>query len=459
MAQFESVISARDLRRLVARLAGTLGLQHLALAEDAVQTAALRAVEAWAAHGPPGNPAGWLYVVARRWAWDALRGSERWVPLDDGLDGGDAPRAVPASHPAMQVPAGEERFSSELNDDELALLFAACHPVLPQATQVALALRTLVGLPLAELAPALLCTETALAQRLARARSLLQGQDLSVPAGAALAPRLEAALTVLSLMFLAGQQVSQASLADQGGPEPTDSTERASTRVSTTAATGAPARQACWEAIRLARALAAHPHAAHADADALAAMLLLHGARLTGRWDAYGELVPLPGQGRDRWDAGMLRMGVAHLQAAQRGSRLSRWHVLAGLAAEHALAPSWEATDWAAIVHWYGLLLQLDDSAAPSLGHAVALIESGQPQAGLDRLDALERWLPHALRAHSLAARSQAALRLGDLPAARRWLQQAIDAAPRAADARLLQRRLQAMPCDAPLETPCTHKP
>jgi RNA polymerase sigma-70 factor (ECF subfamily) len=197
----------------------------------------------------------------------------------------------------------------------------------------------------------------------------------------------------------------------------------------------------CWEAIRLARAVAAHPATACAEADALAALLLLHGARLTGRIDAHGDIVPLPGQPRDRWDAGMLRLGFDHLQRSQRGRQLSRWHLQAGIAGEHARAATPAATDWAAIVQYYELLVRQDPSAAPRLGQAIALAEAGSPADARARLLALLPQVPAALKAHALAALARACERLGDTLAAADWRAQAIAAAPHPADARWLARQ------------------
>ena len=393
------MIEAAQRRRLVAHLARALGLPHLALAEDAVQAACLRALEHWPAEGMPANPGGWLYRVAWRWAVDQLRGHARLDALPEGDD-----------DPALAVPAAEGRFAGELDDDELALLFAACHPALPVASQVALALRAAGALDLKTIADGLLTNETALAQRLARARERLAGESLACPAGPELAPRRDAVLAALMLMFQAGWQADR--------------------------------RELSWEAIRLARALAAHPAAAHADADALAALLLLHGARLSGRLDDAGDIVPLPGQPRDRWDAGMLRMGLAHLQAAQRAAQLSRWHLLAGIAAEHAMAPDWSSTNWPAIVRFYELLVHIDPSAAPRLGHAIALAEGGAAGEARARLEALLPDTPEALRAHVLAALARAHEREGDRVAAGARLREAILLARHDADARLLARRL-----------------
>ena len=151
---------ATQRRRVVAHLARSLGLSHLALAEDAVQSAALRALEVWPAQGVPANPAGWLYRVARHQAIDALRVAGRHDTWPE--DGDAAEAALPVHAP----PTG--RFAGELDDEELALLFTACHPRVPPASQVALALRVLTGLDHATIAAGLLCSEAALTQRLAR---------------------------------------------------------------------------------------------------------------------------------------------------------------------------------------------------------------------------------------------------------------------------------------------------
>ena len=412
-------------RRVVAHLARSLGLTHLALAEDAVQTAALRALEVWPAQGVPANPAGWLYRVARHEAIDALRVAGRhdsWPDEDEG--------AAQAALPPVQPPTG--RFSGELDDDELALMFCACHPRLPVAAQVALALRALAGLDLATIAAGLLCTEAALAQRLARARASLKPDDLRLPAGHELPARREAVLTTLSLAFHAGARARA-----RAGHASDTATGRAGHHN--------PATALCWEAIRLARALAAHPAAAHADADALAAMLLLHGARLSGQLDDAGHIVLLPGQPRDRWDRGLMRMGLVHLQAAQRGTMLSRWHLLAGIAAEHAIAPDAASTDWPAIARHYDTLLRLDPTAAPRLGHAIAKAEAGKPAQALQLLQALQAELPRALQAHGLAAQARACERLGKVADALRLLHQAAAAAPHAAEARALLRRAETL--------------
>jgi RNA polymerase sigma-70 factor, ECF subfamily len=414
-AQLQATLQ-RERSRLVALLARGLGLPHLALAEDAVQTAALRALEHWPRDGTPQQPAAWLYRTARHAAIDALRRERPLEPLPE-LDDADTPAW------AVAPPGPPERFAGELHDDELALLFTCCHPALPEAGQLALALHLFTGLPHGPLAAALLCSEAALAQRLQRARDTLarlpDRRALRVPAAHELPPRRDAVLSVLALAFHSGTRARVA-----GEPE---------------------ALALCWTSIRLARALARHPAAGHPDADALAAMLLLHGARLNGAVDAAGDIVWLPGQPRERWDGAMVRMGFGHLRAAQQAGRLSRWHLLAGIAAEHAAAPDHARTDWAAIVAFYDQLLRIDGSAAPRLAHAIALAEAGQAGRALALLAALAPEVPAALRAHHAAAQARAHEQRGDLDAARVHLARAVGlAAP--PEARALAARLQAWP-------------
>lgn len=413
---------ARQRPQLLACLVRRWGLSQLALAEDAVQQACLRALETWPRDGAPERPGGWLLRAAQHWAIDQHRAARRLQPWpdDDPLEADAA-----ALDAAWQRPAASGRLAGELHDDELALLFAACHPALPPATQLLLALRCLSPLDLATLADALFSTEAALAQRLARARQSLAGQTLAVPAGAALPERRASVMAALWLMFGEGMKAS----GRQGSRE----------------AGEAAARALCWEAIRLARALAAHPATAHADADALAALLLLQGARLSGRLDEAGDIIPLPGQARDRWDAGLLRLAMGHLQAAQRAPQLSRYHLMAGMAAEHALAPSYSQTNWGRIARSYQHLLALDPSPAPRLGHAVALAESGEPARAEALLQAWLPQLPDALRPHGLAALARALALQGEQAQACDRLREAIACVRHPADGRMLQRRLDAL--------------
>lgn len=407
--------AALDFRAAWGRLVGVLVRTHRladpALAEDAVQHAMLQATRLWPAAGAPAQPLAWLTTVARNHLRDALRAQRIEQPLDaDTLDRLHATDDAPTPTPA----------AGELGDDELALIFACCDPALPVASQLALALKTVCGFSLREIAAGLLSEESAVAQRLARARRVLAArrEPVTLPAGAALPPRREAALLAIHLLFNEGYAAS-------GG----DHAQRP---------------DLCREAIRLARALAAHPVTAHADADALAALLLFHGAWLGERVDAQGDWRLLDAHDRARWDGTMIAAALAHLQRAQRAERLSAWHLRAGIAAEHATAPTWSATRWDAIDAMYRALRSIDDAPAVQLAHAVACGFAQGAQAGLDALPAIDA-LPPLLRAHGHAARADLLRRLGQRPAAIAALDAALAAAPTAAARRLIGRQRAAV--------------
>lgn len=377
-AQQLAVLFREQHGRLLALLLRHVGIGRIAAAEDALQSAMLAALRHWPFDGIPQRPAAWLLVAARRNLVDQGRDALRWQgSIDpDTLSVGLDDDAAPATG----------RFSRELGDDELALLFAVCHPALPAASQVALALRTLGGLGLRELAAGLLCSEAALAQRLKRAREQLAALDepLCVPPPERMPARRDAVLTALYVMFNEGYQSAEGSRYER--------------------------RELCFEALRLACAMAAHAVAGAAEVDALAALLCLHAARLGGRVDVDGQPLLLPEQPRERWDAGLVAIGHRYLQRAARGATLSRWHCEAGIAAVHAAAACHAQTDWAAIVGWYEHLLVLDPMPVPRLAHAIALGEARGASAGLAAVEAVLPLLPperypfgHAARGDFLA--------------------------------------------------------
>ena len=276
---------ARDsTSRLVAALARRLGAGRIAIAEDAVQHALLQALSSWPFKGVPDNPAAWLAVVARNRALDLLRHEARNVALDD--------EALPIE---PQQPASDGHFDRELNDDELALLFAVCHPALSPEMRVTFALKTVCGLTVPQIASGLLSEPTAIAQRLVRARRQLEtaGVAIEAPPPEALPERAESVRTALYLMFNEGYSASSGEALVQ--PE------------------------FCVEAVRLARALAQHPVTAGPASDALAALLALTAARLPTRVGPDGVAQLLEDQPRDRWDRGLIALGLSHLERSAQG--------------------------------------------------------------------------------------------------------------------------------------------
>jgi len=270
-----------------------------------VQHALLQALSLWPFKGVPERPEAWLATVAKNRALDLLRGEARRSALAEDL--------VPLSPPIAE---NEGHFDRELNDDELALLFAVCHPALSPEMRVTFALKTVCGLTVPQIAAGMLSEPTAIAQRLVRARRQLEAAEVAIepPPPEALPERAETVRTALYLMFNEGYSASSGEALVQ--PE------------------------FCVEAVRLARALAQHPMTMGPASDALAALLALTAARLPTRVGPDGVAQLLEDQPRAQWDRSLIALGFAHLDRSARGDEMTVWHLRAEIASLHAMAPS-----------------------------------------------------------------------------------------------------------------------
>ncbi|HEX2189088.1 MAG TPA: sigma-70 family RNA polymerase sigma factor [Longimicrobiaceae bacterium] len=399
----------REAGRLVSGLCRVFGPHNLELAEDVVQEALLRALREWPFRGVPDDPRAWLARTARNRALDLLR--------RDATLARKAPLLAPEAEDGDAAP--EAFFGGELADDQLRMVFTCCHPAVPAEARVALTLKTVGGFGVPEIARACLAREATVAQRLVRAKRRIReaGVRFEVPAGAELPARLDSVLEAIYLTFSEGHAASS-------GP-------------------AALRADVCAEAVRLAELAAAHPTVAGPRPHALAALLLLQAARLPARVDGDGDPVLLPRQDRSRWDARALARGLAHLERAAAGGVLSPYHLEAGIAAAHATAPSWEATDWPHVLRLYDALLALKPSPVAALNRAVALAMVDGPAAGLRAADAAACHpalagfpLLHAVRGDLLA-------RLGDRSAAAASFRRALSLPLSDPDRRLLERRLR----------------
>jgi RNA polymerase sigma-70 factor (ECF subfamily) len=397
---------ARDsTHRLVAALARRLGAGRIAVAEDAVQHALLQALSSWPFKGAPAKPEAWLAVVARNRALDLLRHEQRGLLLAEEL--------MPL---APSTGEGEGRFDRELNDDELALLFTVCHPVLSPDLRVTFALKTVCGLTVTQIASGLLAEPATIAQRLVRARRQLEAANVPIesPPPDALPHRAESVRTALYLMFSEGYSASSGELLVQ--PE------------------------LCVEAVRLARALAAHPMTRGPASDALAALLALTAARLATRVDPEGAAQLLEDQPRERWDAGLIALGLDHLQRSAAGEELTIWHLRAEIASLHAVAPSAGTTDWRRIAAIYDQVVAIDGSPMAALARAVAVGHAEGAAVGLDAVNACLPLLVANSYGHAAAATFLIdLLRDGE---ARMHLERALAFARTTPERRLMERRL-----------------
>ena len=400
--------------RVLATLIRTLG--SLQLAEDAVQDAAVAALQAWPRDGIPGDPRAWLTVTARHKAYDMLR-REAARPGKELAAVGGAALVAPDLAPEVLDMVEPD---SIVRDDQLRLIFTCCHPALAREAQVALALRTLARLDVPAIARGFLVPEATMAKRLTRAKQKIAQAHIPyrVPPAAELPARLASVLAVVHL-------IATESHAPSAGEQ--------LVRVDLEA-----------EAVRLARLLN-ELMPGEPEVLSLLALLLFTAARRPARADAAGDPVPLAGQDRSRWDQVAIAEASGLLAEAVRrsGGVAGPYQLQAHLSACHSTAPSYADTDWDRIVGLYDLLLSVSANPAVALNRAVAVAERDGPAAGLAALDAITGMA----RSHLWhAARAEALRGLGDTGRARDALRQALELAPTAPERRLLARRLAEMP-------------
>jgi RNA polymerase sigma-70 factor (ECF subfamily) len=369
-------VAAAHRREWARVLAATVRLtRDLDLAEECAQDAYAQALRTWPVDGVPARPGAWLITVARNRALDVLR---RESVLR---------RALPLLVTDESTPGPGE------GDDRLRLVFTCCHPALAREAQVALTLRLVCGLSTAEVARAFLVPEPTMAARITRAKRKISAARIPyrVPAPDELPERTGAVLDVVHLVFTTGhaapvgRRLVRQDLVDG--------------------------------AIGLARMLRLLLPQDGEVAGLLALMLLIDARRDT-RSTADGRLLLLSEQDRSRWDARQIREGTELLTFALRRQSPTRYAVEAAIAAVHAEAPSWEATDWPQIVALYDLLLRLWPSPVVSLNRAVAVGLRDGPAAGLDALEPLLASPELATYAYLSAARADFLRRLGRLPEA-----------------------------------------
>ncbi|MGH9581107.1 MAG: RNA polymerase sigma factor [Terriglobales bacterium] len=394
--------------RLVAMLSCRVGVHYIEAVEDAVQSTLMTALEAWTIARLPDNPSAWLFRVAHNRLMGELRQRT-------------GRRRILEQNPDVATPEnGPEVFlAGEVRDDLLRMLFVCCNEAIPVESQLVLALKTLCGFDIREIALRLFTSEANAYKRLARARSRLRKLPLRPEelTGEQYSSRVPAVHKILYLLFTEGYLSSHAEMAIR--------------------------RELCSEAIRLAAILADHPVGQVPETYALLALMHLHAARITARQSGSGGLLLLEEQDRDLWDRQGIQLGLEWLAKSAQGDRFSRYHAEAGIAAEHCLAPSFQETRWDRVVECYSLLERIAPSAIHKLNRAVAVAEWQGPAAGLAVFEGFEppTWLAGSyLWAAVLADLHR---RCGNAHTAKRYRDVACKSAPPPALKDLLQRRFR----------------
>ena len=361
MAQTTGETISATWREESARLVGALirMTRDLDLAEDLAQDALVSALESWPSHGIPDNPGAWLMTTAKRRAVDSFRRADNLRRKTEELGHG------------LSEEDGMPDLTTQVDfieDDVLRLIFLSCHPRLTAESRAALTLRLVGGLTTAEIARGFLVTETAMAQRISRAKKTLSEAraDFELPVGAERTDRLDDVMAVVYLIFNEGYTATAGD--DWMRPELTN------------------------EAIRLARMLA-ELMPDEPEVHGLQALLELQASRASARVDAEGRPVLLDDQDRSLWDELLIRRGLAALERAElvalRGKAVGRYYLQAAIASRHAGAATPGETDWRAIATLYDVLAEAAPGPIVEVNRAVAHGRAFDPDSGLAILDGL----------------------------------------------------------------------
>lgn len=397
--------------QIVSTLTRLFGPENLDLAEDVVQETLLKALRQWPFSGVPNNPGGWILQTAKNLAIDTLRREASFR---------DKAEAIAYQLEQDLIMSENETDDNELKSDQLAMMFTCCHPRLAREVKVALTLKTLCSLSVPEIAKAFLTPEATIAQRLVRAKRKIRDEKIpfEMPATKELAARLDAVLEVLYLLFNEGYNAHEGeSLVRQ---------------------------DLCAEAIRLTSLLVEHPVGDKPKVHAMLALMLLQASRLPARVDAEGNLLLLAEQDRTQWDQHLIQLGFHHLDQAAHGDELTEYHLQAGIAACHAVAPSYAETDWQQILSYYDELILLTRSPVVALNRAVALAMLNGVDAGIKELESLGN-LP-AIQSYYLlpATLADFSLQKGERQKAADYYDQALALASTEPERRFLLRKLKA---------------
>ena len=386
----------RETGRMIATLTRILGVKNLALAEDVVQEAMVRALELWPFEGVPDNPRAWLIQVAKNKALDRLR---RETSLAGKLN-------------ALTPLSAEQAPVRPFEDDEVAMLFLCAHPALAPESRLALTLKLAGGFGVREIARAFLTEEATIAQRLVRAKRQIREQALGfdMPGDKELPERLDSVLSVLYLIFNEGY--------------------------------GALREDLCEEAIRMARLVAGNCLTAQPASNALLALFLLHSSRFAARLDPSGALLLLGDQDRTKWDRARIDEGLIWLDRSATGDAITPYHLEAGIAAAHAIAPDASSTDWLSVIRMYDQLYQLKPSPVVALNRAVAIGRWEGAHAAIEEIESIAK--KPALDNYYLTHATLGALwkELGQEEKARAYFRQALLCSCSDAERQFLEQRL-----------------
>lgn len=346
--------------KMAAVLTRIVGLQNLDLAQDLVQDTLLKAINTWKIKGIPKNPTAWLYTVAKRKAIDAIRQKKIHHEIESEL------AKAFQSEWTLAPTVKHLFFDHEIEDSQLRMMFACCHPAIPYESQIALTLKALCGLSVSEIAHSFLTNDEVITKRLYRAKEKIRDEkiELEIPSPQTLTSRLETILHSLYLLFTEGYNSSHP-----------DQLIR---------------HDLCEEAMRLCLLLTKNPLTDLPNTRALMALMCFQASRAEARLNAAGNIILLKNQDRTLWSRQLISKGNEYLEASASGETVSEYHLEAAIAACHAHAPTFESTDWKRILNLYELLSSIKSDPVVEMNKAIVLGLAESPEHGLEKLKTIQ---------------------------------------------------------------------
>jgi RNA polymerase sigma-70 factor (ECF subfamily) len=400
--------------KLVAILTRIFGTEHIELAEDVVQDSLLEALDQWRYNGVPDNPSGWLFRVAKNKALNIIEREKYKRKYVNQV----------SHHLRAEQSTGSETdfFSNQwMQDDQLRMIFTCCHPAISPDSQIALALKTLCGFSIAEIAKAFLTSEENINKRLVRARQNIRDAKIpfEIPRGKELERRLNTVLETIYLLFNEGYSASKGNEVVR--------------------------YELCEEAIRLAQiVLDNNSFDNKENVHALLALMFLNASRFKARQDAEGNLLTMEQQDRSVWDSQMRAVGLFHLAEASKNDSIGIYHILAAISAQYNIANDYESTDWKNILSLYDSLIQLDKSPVVLLNRAIVVSKVSGSRQALAELEKIKH--DPSLKNYYLFQSTQAEFftELNEFAKAIVSLEKAIQLAPLQSEKEVFRKKLDA---------------
>jgi len=353
--------------KMIAVLSRLLGLQNIEVAQDLVQDTLLQAMSTWSYKSVPDNPSAWLYRVAKNKAIDFLRREKRFRDISPQFS------YLVESEYTLSSTVNNLFLDNEIQDSQLRMMFACCHPAITEESQIALTLKTLCGLNVAEIAKAFLTSDETIAKRIYRAKEKIKAEkiELDVPESHELSSRIDMVLKSLYLLFNEGYKSSNPDILIR--------------------------EDLCEEAMRLCFLLTQHPLTSFPRTKALLALMCFQASRLDARLDDNNNIILLKNQDRSKWNRALMSKGFELMEESTEPFEISSYHLEAAIASQHAAARSFEQTNWKSIYHLYEMLYELQPNPIVAMNKAIASSYAISKQNALKELQQITGLEDHHL--------------------------------------------------------------